>query len=215
MSSSRIFLLLAAFGAYPLVEGIAPAWPASASASTPADDRPTSRDQPAAQDSPSLRWISRKADGKDATVEVIGIDRKTLSALEKQPEMTRERWMSCLAVRVLPALPSVKVTDTPPLLGSYRVEGNVIRFVPRFPLEPGLRYRAEFDLARLLEIAGTDGAGTNPGAPTRGGPSRISAEFAPPKRPSTPSAVINQVYPDCARGFRRICSGSTSISPPR
>lgn len=210
MSVSRLFLLLAAFGAYPFAEGNAPA----SSASAPSDDQPTSLDQPAAQDSPSLRWISRKADGKDATVEVIGIDRETLSALEKQPELTRERWMSCLAVRVLPALPSATTTDTPPLLGSYRVEGDVIRFVPRFPLEPGLRYRAEFDprdcsRSRQLTAKGPILGLPHAAAHHASRPnSRLPGDLPPRPRRSLRSTPR-------ARGFRRICSGSISTSPPR
>ena len=145
--------------------------------------------------------ISRKADGKDATVEVIGIDRKTLSALEKQPGMTRERWMSCLAVRVLPALPSVTASDTPPLLGSYRVEGDVLRFVPRFPLEPGLRYRAELDPSRLLEIAERTAKGRILGLPRsaahRGSRpnSRLPGDL-PPRPPRSPRSTPRARLPE-------------------
>lgn len=32
----------------------------------------------------------------------------------------------------------------PPLLGSARVDGTILRFRPRFPLEPGVRYRASY-----------------------------------------------------------------------
>ena len=35
--------------------------------------------------------------------------------------------------------------DEPPVLGSYQVTGHVVRFQPRFGLEPGIRFRAEFD----------------------------------------------------------------------
>ena len=34
-------------------------------------------------------------------------------------------------------------------LGFVPSDGDVIRFEPRFPLEPGMRYRAEFDPDRL------------------------------------------------------------------
>ncbi|HKE28539.1 MAG TPA: hypothetical protein VKB88_39585, partial [Bryobacteraceae bacterium] len=34
--------------------------------------------------------------------------------------------------------------DVPPLLGSYTVEKGSLVFHPRFPLEPGVRYRAVF-----------------------------------------------------------------------
>jgi hypothetical protein len=39
--------------------------------------------------------------------------------------------------------------DLPNLLGHYEVKDGSIRFEPRFPLQPGLRYRATFDPTRL------------------------------------------------------------------
>jgi len=37
---------------------------------------------------------------------------------------------------------SVDAADVPPLLGQYRLERGVLVFVPQFPLQPGVRYRA-------------------------------------------------------------------------
>jgi hypothetical protein len=43
--------------------------------------------------------------------------------------------------------------DLPALAGAQRVEGAVLRFVPRFPLTPGLRYKAVYgDTAAVLSI---------------------------------------------------------------
>ena len=66
--------------------------------------------------------------------------------------MTIDRWNSFLVVRVVPANGS-RTADQPPLWGSYRVAGDIIRFEPRFPLEPGMSYEAEFDPVRLHEVA--------------------------------------------------------------
>ena len=63
-------------------------------------------------------------------------------------EMTPDRWTSFLSVRVVSA-GSIACAENPPLWGSYRVSGAVIRFEPRFPLEPGITYRATFDPVRL------------------------------------------------------------------
>jgi hypothetical protein len=59
-------------------------------------------------------------------------------------------------------------SDLPPLLGSYEVDGNVLTFAPRFPLQPGGRYRVVFDAGigsdpreRTFDVPETDG-----GAPT-------------------------------------------------
>ncbi len=56
----------------------------------------------------------------------------------------------------------------PPILGSYRIEGGGLVFEPRFPLEPGMRYRAVLrpagpvePLVKVFEIPEED-----PGPPT-------------------------------------------------
>ena len=72
--------------------------------------------------------------------------------------LTIDGWNSFFAVRVVPATEST-TSGQPPLWGSYRVVGDVIRFEPRFPLEPGLRYRAEFDPARLYADDSDDAYG--------------------------------------------------------
>jgi hypothetical protein len=67
--------------------------------------------------------------------------------------------------------------------------------VPRFPLEPGLRYRAELDPARLHEIAGTPAESSGPGTSNRPSSTRLSADFSPPKRPSRPATTVSRIYP--------------------
>ncbi|MGP0070100.1 MAG: hypothetical protein ACLQGP_41690 [Isosphaeraceae bacterium] len=189
MTFRPYLLLLAACGAFPLIEGTVPAWPASPSADdplAPAEGRFT-------EDPSRLRWTSHQPDGKAAHVEAIGIDRKTLAAVAKS-EMTRERWMSCLAIRVIAVHPG-GAADTPPLLGTYQIEGDVIRFVPRFPLEPGLRYRAVFDPTRLHVLAGTPSESPGADAPRHVSSARFSADFMPPKKPSRSTTTVSQIYP--------------------
>jgi hypothetical protein len=64
--------------------------------------------------------------------------------------------------------------DVPPMLGKYAVEGAVLVFRPRFPLTPGVRYRAEFH------------------AP---GGAAVQAVFVVPKAASAPSTRVEHVYP--------------------
>jgi hypothetical protein len=64
--------------------------------------------------------------------------------------------------------------DVPPMLGKYAVEGGVLVFRPRFPLTPGVRYRAEFH---------------TPGGAT------VQAAFVVPKTASVPSTRVERVYP--------------------
>lgn len=65
--------------------------------------------------------------------------------------------------------------DVPPLLGTYAVEGGSLVFHPRFPIAPGVHYRAVF-------------------MPIAGGPS-IEKSFDGPPRPTDRSARVEQVYP--------------------
>jgi hypothetical protein len=64
--------------------------------------------------------------------------------------------------------------DVPPLLGSYSVEGDSLIFRPRFPLEPGVRYRAVFRA---------------PGA------APFERIFDLPAKDKTPSTHVERVYP--------------------
>src|SRR5262249_29957507 len=178
-----LFLIL---GAILLLERSAPV----CSASRPADQPAEPAAAPPTPQVPSLRWISRKPDGTDAAVEVRGVHHNDLAALSKIA-MTRERWTSLLAVRVITD-PPARTIGTPPLLGRYYVDGEVIRFVPRFPLEPGLRYRAEFDASATNVITKTAVNSVPPGS------ARLAADYSPPKRAPRPPARVPHVYPSRA-----------------
>lgn len=67
------------------------------------------------------------------------------------------------------------------MLGTYRVEGNAIRFEPQYPLVPGLSYRASFRPAEL---------------PINKGDRReLTAVVRVPTRSLTPTTVVTHVYP--------------------
>ncbi len=65
--------------------------------------------------------------------------------------------------------------DVPPLLGMYAVESGALVFHPRFPIAPGVHYRAVF-------------------RPPFGGPS-IERAFDGPPKPANRVARVEQVYP--------------------
>ena len=96
------------------------------------------------------------------TVEVSGVSAALLHELQ-EPVMTEAGWRAILQVFVDPG--------TKPMLGTYRVEDKLIRFVPRYPLLEGQRYRAEYM---------RDGG--------------ASASFMIPKRTTSPTRVV-QIYP--------------------
>jgi hypothetical protein len=90
--------------------------------------------------------------------EVVG-----LSAAELKPA----RWQDRFAVYV------GEDRNRPAVAGTYRVEDGVLRFTPRFPLVPGVRYRA------VLRRAGGE----------------VRADFELPKPKPAAATMITHVYP--------------------
>ena len=85
-----------------------------------------------------------------------------------------DQWQALFAVYV----DSGSFEDAlPPILGSYRIEGETLIFQPRFPLQPGLRYRAVF---------------TSASEP-------ITLRFDIPKSEATVSTTVEHVYPSTDR----------------
>ena len=82
--------------------------------------------------------------------------------------MAPERWREILTVYV-----DVAGDDIPPVGGSYRMDGDVLVFEPRYPPSPGVTYRAVFR---------SDG-------------NEIIRTFAVPDLDRTPTTVVEYVYP--------------------
>ena len=83
--------------------------------------------------------VTLRFDQSGPAFEVTGLDRSDLAGLES---MEPEAWTEVFAVYV--ARTSQGGGSPPPVLGSYRIIKGGIRFEPRFPPEPGVRYRAVF-----------------------------------------------------------------------
>ena len=77
-------------------------------------------------------------------------------------------------------------SEIPPILGSYRIESGALIFQPRYPLEPGVRYRAVF---RAMRDPAVDQSGVGMMA------QEIIATFELPKRDEIPSTKVEHVYP--------------------
>jgi hypothetical protein len=119
--------------------------------------------------------------GKEGpTVDVTGLAGKDLEGLAG---LRAEQWPALFAVYVERS--GGKDREQRPLLGSYRVEAGVVRFEPRFPLAPGVRYRAVFNPARL---PGRAGAADKP----------VEGVLSVP-RPKSEPAVVTHVYPSTDR----------------
>lgn len=120
----------------------------------------------ASAQTPTLRWVGT------ASVEVTGLPPALLQRLQR---LTPPQWQRLLVVY------AGQDETLPPMLGSYRVESNVLRFTPQFPLAPGVTYRAIFRPANL------------PGAKAKTAP--LTAIFQAPARDATPTTVVSHVYP--------------------
>lgn len=121
--------------------------------------------------------------GKGGDIEVTGLDKTTLSQLGEQ-KRPREQWLKLLSVRVAPK--DAETADKlPALLGEYRLEKNVLKFVPRFPLAKGVRYRVQFNPAQLPS-----------GSPDE---QTIQKDLLIPRLKTKPTTVVEQVYPSTNR----------------
>jgi hypothetical protein len=129
----------------------------------------------------TVRWVSDRADSNKVSVEVVGLadaDLNRLSAVNREPA----QWHALLVV-IAEQGDLMADAMLPPMLGTYRVQDAKLRFEPRFPLEPGVNYRA------VLKTAGL------PGGAEDSGPKFIAASFRAPTRPVTPTTVVSHIYP--------------------
>jgi hypothetical protein len=185
----KVLIFLPA-GVNPFVEGFVPARGTALPATAPTveqreDDRPAAATR--------LVWKTPGGHQAKAAVEVVGADLAAVQALAR-PEMTIDRWNSILMVRVVPANAS-RTSDQPPLWGSYRVVNDVIRFEPRFALEPGMSYKAEFDPVRLHDVARslTQAGGIAVGQPRS--TTRLISHYSRPKKPAQSTTQVAEIYP--------------------
>lgn len=126
----------------------------------------------------TLRWQA------DATaVELAGLNQREAQALAKVA-WDSARWSRLLAVYVEQGDLTADVT-TPPMLGEYSVTGRAVRFTPRYPLEPGLKYRAVFHAGGLPGKSGD-------------GKLVLSTVLAAPARAAAPATTLTRVYPGSA-----------------
>lgn len=122
-----------------------------------------------------VRWVGGGPTGM--TVEVSGLEGSTLSAL-RDIRWGADEWQRLLAVRVGGGPVDLLA---PAMAGAYEVRSNVVVFVPAFPLQAGVEYRASF------QPWGVPGAG--PGGMVIGVAHRV------PEVSREPVTVVESVYP--------------------
>src|SRR5215510_10052619 len=108
---------------------------------------PTAGAIAASQDQFSIRWAPDPAGPGRVAVEVYGLSAAEIKQLRKS-KRTLAEWQRLFSVYAGQE-DSNDASTLPPMLGVYRVESNALRFEPKFPLEPGLTYRAVFHADQL------------------------------------------------------------------
>jgi hypothetical protein len=137
-----------------------------------------------AADVPSIRMVP--PGDRRAAFEVVGADPAALEALSRRPPGPDE-WPAIFAVATV-ATDAAGAGDRPNMLGKYEVGPGTLRFRPRFPLEPGVVYRASFDPTRIPGLARVE---------AKGGTSStsVAAEFVLPRKDEAPTTRVAAVYP--------------------
>jgi len=129
----------------------------------------------------SVQWVAQLTNSNQFTVEVTGLSVATLKELQAS-ERTSAQWQRLLAVYAEQGDLMADI-GLPPMLGTYGVQSGALRFDPQFPLDPAIHYRAMFQPGQL---PGASGSGGKP----------VTATFQLPRRGSTPTTVVRQVYPN-------------------
>jgi len=126
--------------------------------------------------------IQLAGSGDSAGVELLGLSPAELGALG-DARLSDDVWSQLLRVTVVPP-DKADASDLPPVLGSYTVEDDRVRFTPMFPFDPGREYAVRFDAAHL--------PGREP-APEQ--PAPVVDVVSLPRPPVEPTTIVERVYP--------------------
>jgi hypothetical protein len=85
-------------------------------------------------------------------------------------KFTPQQWGQIFSIQV-------DLADVPPLLGSYHLEQGALVFVPQYPVQAGVPYRATF------KVPGRDA---------------VVQRFAIPKPDMTPTTIVERMYPSAS-----------------
>ena len=97
-------------------------------------------------DNPSAPVIRLSEMKGTVTIEVTGLSKETLSELARMAP-DPEKCGKAFAVYVERS--GKERNEQPAMVGNYKIETALLRFVPRYPLVRGVRYRAVFNPAAL------------------------------------------------------------------
>src|SRR5262245_32751890 len=136
---------------------------------------------------PQIQLVVPGGNQSAATIQVGGVSSDDRAALRRNPP-SNEEWQALLRITVVPddELRRERRSSQPAVAGSYSATGDAIVFSPMFGFDPGRRYRAEFDRAKLPSMRSLD---------LPQGDLIDAAEVSLPKPELRPSTVVDRVYP--------------------
>ncbi len=142
---------------------------------------------------PGICMRDSVASGNRVAFDVVGLP-ASLVKLLNAAQPTDAEWREFFVV-FPQAEPAGDIADRPPMLGSYRITGDVISFEPQFPLLPGLKYRVEFDIEKVsfdVRARWLDASGAS--ANDLFGP-RLESTLALPRSAAAAATVITSIFP--------------------
>ncbi len=133
----------------------------------------------AGQDTAALKWIQDPSSAAGWRVELSGLDPRALGfSLARGTTRSTEDWQRLLSVH---SGEGILDPTLPAMAGVYEARSNVVMFIPAFPLQPGISYRASY---RPWGLPGSGPGGTP-----------ISALHRMPAVAQEPVTVVSAVYP--------------------
>jgi hypothetical protein len=159
------------------------------SAALKSDDEAT-RAEPAG---PIIRMRESGPGKGNVVFEVVGLGSMELE-MHAQASSSTERWATIFAVHV-ENVERATSEQTPPILGTYQLDENILRFEPQFPLELGLSYRAVYEYR--FDVRDSSSGAAVPRVHLHSGP--ITAKFLIPKPAAAATTVVSQVFPSASR----------------
>ncbi len=126
----------------------------------------------------TIRWEVDPS-GSASAVSVVGLKPEVMKSLR---DSSADRWPGLFSISAESKEYQTKPIPTTAMLGSYRVEGDSLRFTPRYPFDRGRTYVACFRPSKL----------------TGGSEPEITSSFLVPK-PSRAATVVTRVTPSTDR----------------
>lgn len=104
---------------------------------------------------PEIR-LNEDGEASRIAFEVINLGQEDLNKLA-EASLSPAQWTALFSVFV-GSESETAPSERPPILGSFQIDGKVLRFVPKYPVERGLRYRAVFNPSKLPGHAASEKA---------------------------------------------------------